>query len=54
MSNADGYRKTIMQKQLSKILRANVLKRKEMRKDAITRQVIDEEAGEDEFFSVQV
>lgn len=35
-------------------LRDNVARRKAMKKDAITRQLLDEEPGNDEFFSVQV
>ena len=33
-------------------LRENVARRKAMKKDAITRQLLDEEPGNDEFFSV--
>ena len=35
-------------------LRENVARRKAMKQDAITRQLLDEEPGNDEFFSVQV
>ena len=41
-------------RKLIHILKQNVIRRKEMKKDAITRQVINEEPGEDEFFTVQV
>ena len=36
------------------MLKRNIEIRKEARKDAITRQVMEEEAGEDQFFTVKV
>ena len=54
MANAAVHKNTNLKKQLIRLLEANVIKRREMKKDAITRQVIDEDAGEDDFFTVQV
>ena len=54
LANAEVHRNANLMKDFLRVLRANVAKRREMKKDAITRQVIDEEVGEDEFFTVQV
>ena len=54
LDNARNFREGKLVKTLYKALKLNVERRKEMKKDAITRQVMDEEAGEDEFFQVQI
>jgi len=47
LDNARKFRESRLVKTLYKALKLNVETRKEMKKDAITRQVMDEEAGED-------
>ena len=54
MANAAVHYNTNLKRQLIRLLEANHHRRREMMKDAITRQVIDEEVGEDDFFTVQV
>ena len=49
---AESHHSRVVQDKLIKLLQKNVLMRAEMKKDAITRQVIDEEVGDDEFFVV--
>ena len=54
LANAKAQVHKVVMKGCMAAMRRYVEQRREMRKDAITRQLMEQEAGEDQFFCVQV